>query len=80
MYITGTRDAIVCDPAGNTTLLKTECTMDKDGNPGFTALKFPNARPFKAYVPSATGHNVNLHYSASESFKAAHRFLEAVEF
>ena len=80
MYIAGVHDTIVCDPAGNITLFKNECTIGKEGNPGFSGLKFPNAKPFGSYVPDVTGHNVNLHYSASESFGAAHEFLEAAGF
>ncbi|KAL5377772.1 hypothetical protein DPSP01_009552 [Paraphaeosphaeria sporulosa] len=80
IYITGTHDAIVCDRAGNTTLLTTECAAGRDANPGLTAEKFPKARKFVARVVKATGHNVNLHYSAHESFVAAHQLLTKMGF
>lgn len=80
MYMTGSHDAIVCDRAGNTTLLKTECTPGADANPGFTAEKFPRSNRFVAHVVRATGHDVNLHYSAGESFRVAHEFLREVGF
>lgn len=80
MYITGMHDAVVCDQKSNITLATVDCTIGEGGNPGLTALKFPNAKPFVAYVPAATGHNANLHYSAGEVFGAAHEFLEAAGF
>ena len=80
MYITGMHDAVVCDPNSNITLATVDCNIGKDGNPGLTVSKFPNAKSFVTYVPAATGHNANLHYSAGEVFGAAHEFLEAAGF
>ena len=80
MYLTGRTDAIVCDKAGNITASFPDCGVGKTSNPGYSKARFPKARPFRVYVPQGTGHNMNLHYSAGESFGAAHKFLDASGF
>jgi hypothetical protein len=80
MYLTGRTDAIVCDKAGNITASFPDCGVGKASNPGYSKARFPKAKPFAVYVPQGTGHNLNLHYSAGESFGAAHEFLDASGF
>jgi hypothetical protein len=80
MYLTGRNDPIVCDKAGNITVSLPDCGVGKTSNPGYSSARFPKAKPFAVYVPDRTGHNLNLHYSAGESFGAAHQFLDAAGF
>lgn len=80
MYLTGRNDAIVCDKTGNITASFPDCGVGRTSNPGFSRARFPKAKPFAVYVPQAAGHNLNLHYSAGESFGAAHEFLDASGF
>jgi pimeloyl-ACP methyl ester carboxylesterase len=80
MYLTGRNDPIVCDKAGNITASFPDCGVGKFSNPGYSSVRFPRADPFSVYVTDRTGHNLNLHYSAGESFGAAHAFLEAAGF
>lgn len=80
MYLTGRSDAIVCDKAGNITVTFPDCGIGRTSNPGFSKARFPKANPFSTYVPHGAGHNLNLHYTAGESFGAAHDFLDAAGF
>ncbi|KAH7402184.1 Alpha/Beta hydrolase protein [Phaeosphaeria sp. MPI-PUGE-AT-0046c] len=80
MYLTGRTDAIVCDKAGNITVSFPDCGVGRTSNPGYSRARFPKANPFGVYVPQSTGHNMNLHFSAGESFGAAHEFLDASGF
>jgi pimeloyl-ACP methyl ester carboxylesterase len=80
MYLTGRTDPIVCDKAGNITISLPDCGVGKTSNPGLSVSRFPKAKPFGVYVPDRTGHNLNLHYSAPESFGAAHEFLDLAGF
>ncbi|KAF2471678.1 uncharacterized protein BDR25DRAFT_203200, partial [Lindgomyces ingoldianus] len=75
MYLTGRIDAIVCDAAGNTTISIPNCGVRRSSNPGLSVERFPRAKPFGVYVPDQTGHNLNLGYSAPETFGAVNQFL-----
>jgi pimeloyl-ACP methyl ester carboxylesterase len=74
--LTGKYDEICCG-VGNITANATECSLSD-----ITAMKefFPKAREFGVYVPDQTGHNINLHYSAGESFGVVNQWLQDVGF
>jgi pimeloyl-ACP methyl ester carboxylesterase len=78
MVLTGKYDVIVCG-TGNFTQSDGDCGNGKDSNPAMTKAEFPKAR-FDYYIPDHTGHDLNAHYSAPESFGAAHMFLEKFGF
>lgn len=80
MYLTGRNDAIVCDKTANITASFPDCGVGKTSNPGYSRARFPKSNPFDVYVAQKTGHNLNLHYGAGESFGAAHEFLDSAGF
>lgn len=80
MYLTGRLDPIVCDPAGDISKSIPDCGVGRTSNPGYSRSRFPNATPFGVYVPDRTGHNLNLEFSASESFGAVAEFLDGAGF
>jgi len=75
MVLTGRNDAIACDSRGNNTEHVADCGIGGGSIPGQLAEVFPNAQ-FGVYIADKTGHNINLGYSASEAFGAAHGFLQ----
>jgi pimeloyl-ACP methyl ester carboxylesterase len=78
LVLTGRYDQIVCGHA-NITASAADCGVGKGSNPDMTRVLFPEAK-FESYEPDHTGHNTNLHYSAPESFGAAHKWLESAGF
>lgn len=79
MVLTGRQDQIAC---GNGTIVGPvpECGIGPGGHVEQTRTLFPNASDFTTYVVDNTGHNPNSHYSAGESFGAAHAWLQKVGF
>jgi pimeloyl-ACP methyl ester carboxylesterase len=79
MVITGRQDQIAC---GNGTIVGPvpDCGVGPGSHVDDTKTLFPKAKVFTAYVPRDTAHNINTHYSASQSFGAAHVWLESVGF
>jgi len=79
MVITGRQDQIVC---GNGTIVGPvpDCGVGPGSRIDETRTVFPKANVFTAYVPGDTAHNLNTHYSAPQSFGAAHAWLESVGF
>ena len=43
--------------------------------PSFVKTLYPNARNFSVYIPANTGHGVNAHYSAPETYKEMLEFV-----
>ena len=76
MVLTGRYDQIACGK-GNITLVDDSCGVGPASNPDLTRLLFPRAVRFDSYTPDHTGHAINTHYSAPESFGVAHQWLES---
>jgi pimeloyl-ACP methyl ester carboxylesterase len=79
MVVTGRYDQIVCG-VGNFTKEVADCGIGETSIPAGTKVFFPKASNFKAYVPDHTGHNLNTHFSAGETFGAVHQWLEGAGF
>jgi len=79
MVLTGRYDSIVCG-VGNFTKSVPDCGEGKTSNPAMTKVLFPKARDFTTYIPDRTGHDITTHFSAGESFGAAHQWLEDAGF
>ena len=77
--LTGQYDQIVCG-AGNISASVGNCGVGAGSNPDMTRVLFPKASRFDSYEPDHTGHDLNTHYSAPESFGAVHQWLENVGF
>ncbi|PVI03081.1 alpha/beta-hydrolase [Periconia macrospinosa] len=77
LLITGRNDVLVCSPPGSNAT--TDCGVGNQSIPAQMANVYPRAQ-FGFYVPDKTGHNINLGYSATEAFGAAHMFLEEYGF
>ena len=70
MAATGANDANFCPPDG---------TPEKCGDVlAASAASFPDAAEFAYYAPPDTGHDLSLHYSAPETLKRVHDFLDRV--
>jgi hypothetical protein len=74
--LTGRYDQIACG-VGNFSAEVAEC-----GRGEVEDMKelFPDAREFGVYVPDRTGHNLNTHFSAGESFGVVLQWLIDVGF
>jgi hypothetical protein len=74
--LTGRYDQIACG-VGNFSAEVVECSPSEIEN-----MKefFPKAKGFKAYVPDHTGHNLDAHFSAGESFGVVMQWLNDVGF
>ena len=79
MVITGRSDEIVCG-VGNITVKAADCGVGPTSNPDQERKLFPKASSFESYIPDHTGHNLNTHYSAPETFGAAAAWLTKVGF
>jgi pimeloyl-ACP methyl ester carboxylesterase len=79
MVMTGRYDQIVCG-IGNITVEALDCGVGRTSNPDQERILFPKASSFESYIPDHTGHNLNTHYSAPETFGAAHAWLTNVGF
>lgn len=68
--ITGQNDAIACNnvPTPN-------CGSGATSMPAKAGAFFPKAKNYSYIIPATTGHNVNLHYTAGNSFKQAMAYL-----
>lgn len=66
--IDGEFDAGFCGPTG-------KCTPGPNTPPGSTEPLFPNAESFTYNIIQNTGHCLNVHLNANETFTAAHDFL-----
>jgi pimeloyl-ACP methyl ester carboxylesterase len=79
LVITGRQDQIVC---GNGTIVGhvPDCGVGPGSQIDDTKTLFPKAKVFTAYVPEGAAHNLNTHYSAPETFGAAHLWLQSVGF
>lgn len=77
--LTGRYDQIACGK-GNFSASVGVCGVGPGSNPDMTRLLFPNATKFNSYVVDRTAHSMNTHYSAPESFGAAHQWLESAGF
>ncbi|KAF7502825.1 hypothetical protein GJ744_005018 [Endocarpon pusillum] len=62
--LTGDKDKVFCGNASCEPLIKA------------IALEFPQASTFGYFMPRNTGHDVNFHYTASESFAAVTKWLK----
>ncbi|KAE9381918.1 hypothetical protein N431DRAFT_539450 [Stipitochalara longipes BDJ] len=74
--LTGRYDQIVCG-TGNFTASVAVC-----GNDDVAGMKtfFPKAKDFEIYIPDHTGHNLDTHFSAGESFGVVSQWLDGVGF
>jgi len=79
MVITGRYDQIVFG-AGNITVEAADCGVGPTSNPDQERVLFPKASSFESYIPDHTGHNLNTHYSAPETFGAALAWLTRIGF
>ncbi|KAI0437884.1 hypothetical protein F4803DRAFT_570309 [Xylaria telfairii] len=80
MVISGRQDQIACGNGSIFDQPTVDCGLGPGSHVDETRSLFPNATSFQAYVPENTAHNLNTHYSAPESFGAAHTWLESVGF
>ncbi|KAK0369553.1 ctr copper transporter family protein [Colletotrichum limetticola] len=80
MIISGRQDQIACGSGSISDVPAVDCGVGPESHIEQTRSLFPNVEQFVAYVPDNTGHNVNTHYSAPESFGAAHAWLQGVGF
>ncbi|PLB36516.1 alpha/beta hydrolase [Aspergillus candidus] len=67
--INGQLDSLFCSPTDG------KCAPGPDAPPGNTAPLFPSAVNFTTNIVPNTGHCLNLHHSARETFSIAHDFL-----
>ncbi|GJE91974.1 alpha/beta hydrolase [Phanerochaete sordida] len=44
--------------------------------PAYVKMLYPNARNFSVYIPANTGHGVNAHYSAPETYQEMLQFVD----
>ena len=79
MVLTGRLDQIVCG-GGDISAVIGHCGVGRTSNPDMTRTFFPKVSQFESYIPDKTGHDLNSHYSAPESFGAAHAWLTNVGF
>lgn len=80
MVLDGRQDAISCGNGTVTGSVTENCGIGPDSDPAHLGSLFPQASVFDTYITANTGHVINNHYSAPESFGAAHMFLERVGF
>ncbi len=74
--MTGRYDAIVCG-SGNFTKSVVVCERSEiEGMKDF----FPKVKKFGIYIPDKTGHNLNTHFSAGESFGVVGEWLDDAGF
>jgi pimeloyl-ACP methyl ester carboxylesterase len=66
--IIGEFDYLLC-PSG-------KCANGSTNVPGNARSVFPNSSNFTTFIVPGTGHSLNLHYSAVETFRVAHDFLQ----
>ena len=64
----GEFDAVMCDNGG-------KCKDDPNRVPAQNRQLFPNSQNYTYHITPGTGHNLNFHYSARDSYKVAHEFL-----
>ncbi|KUJ08252.1 uncharacterized protein LY89DRAFT_599986 [Mollisia scopiformis] len=74
--LTGRYDQIACG-VGNFTASVAQCNISEIG--GLKTF-FPKAKSFEVYIPDQTGHNLNTHFSAGESFGVVGQWLDNAGF
>ncbi|KAI1113553.1 Alpha/Beta hydrolase protein [Nemania sp. NC0429] len=79
LVMTGRQDQIACGTGSILDRPTVDCGLGSGSHVDETRSLFPKAQ-FQAYVPENTAHNLNTHYSAPETFGAAHAWLESVGF
>ncbi|KAI0191640.1 Alpha/Beta hydrolase protein [Astrocystis sublimbata] len=80
MVISGQQDQIACGTGSIFDQPTVDCGVGPGSHVDETRSLFPDSKAFQPYVVANTGHNVNTHYSAPESFGAAHAWLQSVGF
>lgn len=75
LVVTGDMDALFCGD-GSRALGPQSCGAGDASIPAKSRAFFPRAH-FEYYLPPNTSHATTLHYSAPESIRRAHAFLEA---
>ena len=70
--VTGAEDNVFCANA--------QCGTGPSSSPAMAASLFPKTSSFSYFEPANTGHSINLHYSAAQSFQAAFDFLASQGF
>lgn len=79
MALNGQEDQIFCGADSLDLILGGHKGQCGDGDDSLTALTrtlYPNAEAFEYGNVANTGHNVNFHLTAQETFKLAHDFFE----
>jgi pimeloyl-ACP methyl ester carboxylesterase len=79
LVLTGREDQIVCGNANITSQIP-DCGVGSTSYPAQMHQLFPRASRVDTYITDKTGHNINLHYSAPESFGAAHEWMQNMGF
>ncbi len=67
LVITGTEDNVFCFNA--------QCGTGPSSPPAMATSLFPKSSNYSYFKPANTGHSINLHYTAQQSFQAAFNFL-----
>lgn len=67
--VTGSNDDVFCEAA--------QCGTGSASPQAMSGALFPKSSNFSYSEPIGTGHMINLHYTAQQSFKASHDFLAA---
>lgn len=76
LLVSGDHDAVVC---GNTT---NHTCLDAQGGPSNSTVArtrsfFPNAASFTYNLANSSGHSINFHYSAQQTFGYIHDWIDA---
>ena len=72
LLVSGDHDAVVC---GNTT--GGSCLPAVDSTVADTESFFPNAASFDYFLANQSGHSINFHYTAPQTFKAIHDWIDS---
>ena len=67
--VTGSADDVFCEAA--------QCGTGSASPQAMSGALFPKSSNFSYSEPIGTGHMINLHYTAQQSFAASHNFLMA---
>ena len=72
LLVSGDHDAVVC---GNTT--GGSCLPAANSTVAKTRSFFPNATSFEYFLANQSGHSINFHYTAPQTFKAIHDWIDS---
>ena len=72
LLCSGDHDAVVC---GNTT--GGSCLPAANSTVANTNTFFPNAASFEYFLANKSGHSINFHYSAPQTFKSIHDWIDS---